>query len=951
MAIENINTLQGNILTSYNNAALANLGQRLGAKGDSIKVISFEFKSLIKSKDNSEIPSTIVLSYNDVTNELTLNSGNLEFIPNTNIISQFTVIEYLGLTSNNLFTNCSIDKVNGIYRFKGLIKDSSTNEYITIIEFGVNSNNTNIENFKCILIKNGTEVNIYDGTSCTLYNTNTEFTISTNGLSYDSIITDIQDITGSIADTTIKSIIENYFKSVLPKYIIDVYNSNTYIYDDNIGLKREIVENLVKFLYEESKVDGISENNPFFVYIPKNFTISFYVNDNTGEYYDSYPINAKFIIDNGSTEPNSSFADASTNNYIIVDSTIEKAGAFKTIINYGNYDNINVISQLLYYIPYIGSDNYWYINDIKTEVNATGKDAGNPNIIILQTSIDNSVITATSTYNKSVYFTQSNPSILHTYENILVDYVDDNNKLEFVDFNYILSSENTNVAESNITGYTFSVKLPKLYENSNDATTFKGLVNDVNFDSIIKNSLIFYIIDNRLSYNNEYSVVDKTIKDVRNTSLQYKLTENVNEQSFTTVLFQIVLDENNLYKWQPIQYNNSVLDLGRMIASPEFARLFVRNEYKPDQYEYSHLIFDNVKISLKNTPLESPDDVNYVFSKRVYPVLKNDDNSYFTSDTIIQRTNTDTQSINIPNNLNFTPKFAYITGVDNDNSSSDYLGPKFEIQDTGSSQKFITFDSTTSKFCDDTSVSPNSVDYIPMAKWSTDGQVSSSVFPMFDFREVITNNQTALNRISLISLTSSGQVYNAYIGNSASTTSQVGTLYIGSSPTNYSMAANKTLTNDYDKFKTFKKVKFELPVETEQLTIYKSVNTVTNTTLTNYFTYINVPFVIDNDNGFITATTSTITSAYMDPVTVSTYTFKCKKYLESTYTNFIIATAAFENIPLSNTTYSSEPNDVPKSVMFMLNLAEFTTGKYNVSSVEQIADSSTVLDGIFTISK
>ena len=117
--------------------------------------------------------------------------------------------------------------------------------------------------------------------------------------------------------------------------------------------------------------------------------------------------------------------------------------------------------------------------------------------------------------------------------------------------------------------------------------------------------------------------------------------------------------------------------------------------------------------------------------------------------------------------------------------------------------------------------------------------VNGSVFPMFDFREVITTNQTAMNRLSLISVAKDGTTYNAYIGNSANANEE-GTLYIGSSPTNYSMSGNKTVTNDYGNFETFKKINFELPYETKNLSIYKAANV--------YFAYMAVDFAtLGND--------------------------------------------------------------------------------------------------------
>ena len=121
MAIEYINTLQGDILTSYNNAALANLGQRMGAKGDSIVVKSFTLNDIFDDINKTD-KNYIVLQYYklngldeyilDVYNE---NTGNAISFKENNDIKTITPIEYIGFSGTNItLNNCDVTKTQYI---------------------------------------------------------------------------------------------------------------------------------------------------------------------------------------------------------------------------------------------------------------------------------------------------------------------------------------------------------------------------------------------------------------------------------------------------------------------------------------------------------------------------------------------------------------------------------------------------------------------------------------------------------------------------------------------------------------------------------------------------------------------------------------------------------------------------------------------------------------------
>ena len=178
MAIEYINTLQGDILTSYNNAALANLGQRMGAKGDSIVVKSFTLNDIFDDINKTD-KNYIVLQYYklngldeyilDVYNE---NTGNAISFKENNDIKTITPIEYIGFSGTNItLNNCDVTK---------------TQENSYFFKASVNSNNT--EYYIAIEILEETDINI-----AVLYNTNNEKTLIVNDNDYKKYIVESLD--------------------------------------------------------------------------------------------------------------------------------------------------------------------------------------------------------------------------------------------------------------------------------------------------------------------------------------------------------------------------------------------------------------------------------------------------------------------------------------------------------------------------------------------------------------------------------------------------------------------------------------------------------------------------------------------------------------------------------------------------------------------------------------
>jgi len=988
MAIEYINTLQGNILKSYNNEALANLGQRMGAKGDSIVIKKFNIESLLdKEKEETVMPSDIlkyiVLKYDSENDTISVykNDGNsgkhgvsayykLKTQDSNSKITTITPIEYIGLEGTPEVINCNVTKTVAdntyTYFLTGILNDMPI-----ALEFSVIDNNYTYKD--CLVVSNN---NLYEYIK---KDNTTDYYIYELATAPESFIdsTSIENIKENLGISNTDEKIElqesdvfrtalDYYANILPKYAISLYNENEYFYGDSIGLKIEILKSIIKELFNDNNVDNENSNNPFFVYLPLNFEISFYANDNTGEFYDSLPINVKFIEETFEENTNEDIPEiflkeAEINGYIVVDATIEKAAAYKAILTYSSDNSISVSTTKLYSIPYIGKDNYWYINDIKTEVTATGKNAGNPNIIILQSVLSNDGVDYTyqkfvdedkKVLNDEKYFAQDLPKVLHTYnieENNAdgkkssitelfsnkENYKDNYGNTELTDFTYFLQTGSTvYVAGSKTNTYTFKIKLPviaKLQENPA-------------FEDIIKNSLFFVVVDNRLSIYKTDDYINggdnyEAGFNLRELSLQYALTNNIDEQSFTTVLFQIVRNGDGNYEWQPILNNGGeVLDLGSMIAATEFARLFVKTCYTPDNYMFSYLLFDKVNVNTKNDSGET----------NIFPIIKNDTSDYYTGNEVKQIGDPKEENVmNYNNNLNLTPKFVQI---DLNNLDSDYVGElsNSDLNDKGQKGKFFTV--TNGKITNATvTTEENKIDNLPTVKsTSTDEQISDfdgSVFPMFDFREVITTNQTAMNRLSLISVGKDGTTYNAYIGNSANKNEE-GTLFIGSSPTNYSMSGNKTVTKEYGNFETFKKINFELPYETQNLSIYKVDNDV-------YFAYMAVDFAENIDKHIIRQPEPFNSKYITNTQPIITYKFNATNYIRSKYDKFILCPNSFNGFGLKNVHYPNtklQPNlESFKTLLFVLTFSNFVNGKYTLSGIEQILDNNSLISGINTV--
>ena len=831
MAIYDINTIQGDVNTSYGDEyikqSLANLGQRQGLKGDAIQTQSFKISDVIFDNENKIFPTLYIKGYYDATNDVITYTADGDESATLMTYTLSDTIE--GLELNNLYT-LSSENVNlpGTYRDCKISKHKSTNSYyfigqgvdneeitsIVILEFGEQGINLldglyfeQVEADKVIMMHYAdASQREYTGVSLSnIYSTLKGYSSIDDILNQyinNNVTLDVNPNNDNVL-TVFK-----YVSTVLIPEIKTLYNDSIYKIDGNgyLGLKRRILYELIKHTYSEfNKVDSNTDTG-ITVYFDKDFYISYIANANTDVIYLSYDISFRGrSINNAKTEPD--FDDNDTNVFLGDITTEEdRYVSYKFYVNYIDddkyVDSITIDQTII--LPYIAKNDdnkdVWYINGEQTNVNATGKDAGNPNIMFISYTV-----------NESAGEDKSNVEI-----NILHTYTDENVTLEILNaslqtpservmqtFYYDLGSS-VNVANSIDKNYKFEIALP----DPNKLAARTG------FENFIKNVLVFAIVDTKIS---------TTIIDGE--TLHSTISGQNGPSTYLTVFFHISKTDDDKYEWVPILnplYNNEtttvpstsvapVLDLSAMTSLSTLMNYYVQVVFKPDTYYHKWVVFESTNKTLKNTNTQVAAN-----SETKYPVIKVDESTIY-------------YGVESKNNLNFTPKFVAENSIIEDNGKIN------QINDTSEDNASFTIDEdgTVSdvvgviKVTNDNKDTITQKEWIPNAKLDPNNGINDS-YPMLDLREVFVNNQTLLNRLSII--TTAGEptgdkgrypIYHAYIGhryNSNSDNNGVASLVIGSEPQVYNMQNSTTMGRDdsWQNFNTFTNLIFALPTVSEE---------------------------------------------------------------------------------------------------------------------------------------
>jgi hypothetical protein len=837
MALQTLNTIQSGVQSSYSDKyikqALSNLGQRTGTKGDSIINQDFKITDIKNYNVNLNDVDYICIAYNPL-------SGDMDCIYNDNVlqpdqsnmfasldivdiveVNNVPIVEYIGdwndLNSVRIYKN----HINNSYFVSGVCLNNGVATEIIALEFDENTNtllngislvvDNNFVSFIVgqtidgnIQIKDNVKFQIQNSNNLTF---NTLYTDVAKFVSVNDIIDYITDgvvVTETDADIQYNKTKFTYYINILPNYIKNLYNESVYFADNSyVGLKKYIIREFVKRLYVDSGYDA-SDNNVFEVYFNKDYSFACLVNSTTNGIYVSYDILVKFAN-----------SDIDTNNlqYIEATSNIDdKIAAYKFYVTYLENDKYvdEILVDKLYVLPYIKEndrhEHVWVLNDNETDIRTSGKDAGNPNIIMMSyvKAFDGDQVSYST--DDSI-----NINVLHSYEetdgnssfkDLLLQYTNVDGIQ--VSFNYFLP---TLVPVRNSNYFKFDITLPNVN---------KIIEENATFDRIVKNTLLMTFVDVNISTDEKYNTVTG-----ENNTLGELLHGNVQTVSYITVYWHIV-NNNGTYTWEPIlnpalgdgnSDNLPVLDLGSMFSFTDFVDYYVHSLMTPDEYLFSWLVFDPISKQLKNAV--SDDVLN---ENLIHLVLKPDTADYYSTSTSTVKYD------GYENNLNFAPKFLKGKGLDSQSNPIDIIEYKngseiLSIKDTpdeySNVEKFFALKDRRI-----TAISKVNNDFVPNA----DG---SNKYPTFDLREMLTLNQSLLNRLNIISIAPDKRVYNAYFGHATTGVNETDydydVLAIGSYRQNNNMNSNITLTNSANNFSEYDRIRMDLPVFHKEQAVYDKI--------------------------------------------------------------------------------------------------------------------------------
>jgi len=558
--------------------------------------------------------------------------------------------------------------------------------------------------------------------------------------------------------------------------IFDYYNNKYYFDSTKTFIKRILCK-----LYERI-LSNISDNEYFTLYIPLDYKFNYICNsnDNSHIYYSTNNYVTFINLDNINK-----YQFFSKNDNLICDynSEISKLKTYNFVVNYNKYKDslINSIDiKDVYTMPYINGNYNWSINDTDTKIGALGKDAGNPNIIIIFSidkndngiyesfnvlnNIKDKQILNGSNFVKTKFIV--NPAL---FDNIASNYntacytyiptIDNNNK-EYLANSIILSISTLDCLDTS--------ELKSQYQGSHILTIWHLVeengtyeykcINEVDHDYAL--SLSSNI--NLYNATNDNSVANLNDQDL---ILLKAIISNVGHENLLTNLNNWLIIKNKdseeyLSNTDIVNsYNN---DLNGIVQFNDTVKL-----------ENNHIIY-----SQNNKYISSIDEIQVTNS--LYPKYNN---TTVTKSTTVNEVIT--ELINQQSNNYSRESIIYVNGNEITNVESSIQLIEQELAE-------VATDSTVTL----------TIEELVKSNSNYDEYIFNSNVPTLDFGEVFNRNVNVLNRLNIISLDSAGNSYYAYFGTSYDEKLKT-TLHLGTSNRNINIGT-ETLFNESDKnkFKT-----------------------------------------------------------------------------------------------------------------------------------------------------
>ena len=546
-----------------------------------------------------------------------------------------------------------------------------------------------------------------------------------------------------------------------------VYNDGMFGDSENAKLKKKLVAQIAKKIFEDYKKDSdefvkditkqtlnvLSETlTEFNIYLPLNYKFVYSCNSNNqwqiynsiDDIYVEYTatINEEINKILGSNPEQLMICDVPDLLSIDNKFNVYSFGITYTIESF--VDDINVFKKFT--LPYIDQNGYWSINDISTSVYARGRDGGQPSIIISYSTSNNNEI---STEILSSFKKDELSGLAYELAYVKIRPIDDYNN-------------------ANASYHVLKTNMPINIESLDD-----------NFITFLEHTLILNII----STSCEDTALSSNIRTPLNANLGY----NSVIPTFWVLnkVFDKTSGENNgsekkyKYQFDYVKQPNMdwAIDMNYLSNADSLIKYYMTSfGINPDEYEHSWLVFDKISTEFKNNTNDNTNN----YDGSVWPVIMNKEAKYYSytlgnaeADIKTQYENQLNINIGFFNNIKKQQGTSYIIGVDQIENNHYFSIHKSDVGKNNISN--VTFYRHY----------PN--EYIPNAKFGSlnneDEGTSYLMIPTLDLAEVFVRNQTTLNRQNILAVDKDRFIYNAYIGTSCDLPDK-SVLHIGTSNVN-----------------------------------------------------------------------------------------------------------------------------------------------------------------------
>ena len=509
---------------------------------------------------------------------------------------------------------------------------------------------------------------------------------------------------------------------------------------------KELILVAIKDLFVHTYYD----NKPFYIPLDYAFEYCYNTNNPWQVYFSTTDIALRDVLEMKPGLAYTVFAYQDTSGIVRVldkSSDVEKTTFYKFNVEYDPEDKSTIYGITIskhFTMPYINQFGYWVIDDIETEVYARGRDAGNPNIIIVETVKGKDTPTILTMSNKD-YFESLNwvtkKAKIDLPKRIIRDAATMSTALAIPESDVV--NINPEYIINNETGTSQTIYCDYLVPTLNN-TSKKRL--EENIDKL-QYSIILDIahVESVFGYDD-----DQTLKE----SINKIYGEDGRIMTFW-VLDEIP-EESCGYGFKFIEtVDDTAVDINYMSNFVNTISWVLENyaPTDPDNFTFTQLVFDRADAQLMN----NANDLT-----RVWPVIRNE--SLRTASQSNEDTGFNNFNLKIQYNDTIDASYytaadeayylshgkSYVNGINNISQSERRYFDAWNDLDSNEKVSNAIYETRTGN------VSDNFTEYVP-------GTLDESV-PTLDLSEMLVKDLNAINKANIVSFDGNSTTYYSYIG-------------------------------------------------------------------------------------------------------------------------------------------------------------------------------------------